>query len=273
MELGIVMLSVPMTSNSSTVKPTARTGNRRRKTKTLVLESTVLAAVRWMFGKPTLWPLLTLLTLARLEDNKDVREKNVVTMTKVNDTMVSVTKMAVISILGGWGTKAFFGPGARFIDTKKPVQVITQWITSDNTDSGDLVEIRRFYVQNGVKYSNTLTNIPGVKATNSVSNDFCTATKTAFGDKNDFSAKGGLKVMGEAASRGMVLVMSLWDDHDVNMLWLDSNYPTNQPPSKAGISRGPCSIDSGKPEDVEAHSPDATAIFSDIKFGEIGSTF
>ena len=28
----------------------------------------------------------------------------------------------------------------------------------------------------------------------------------------------------------MVLVMSLWDDHEVNMLWLDSTYPATVSP-------------------------------------------
>ena len=31
--------------------------------------------------------------------------------------------------------------------------------------------------------------------------------------------------MGESLARGHVLVMSLGDDHEANMLWLDSNYP------------------------------------------------
>ena len=53
----------------------------------------------------------------------------------------------------------------------------------------------------------------------------CEETKAFFGDTDDHKAKGGLKQMGAAMKRGMVLVMSLWDDHDVNMLWLDSNYP------------------------------------------------
>ena len=33
--------------------------------------------------------------------------------------------------------------------------------------------------------------------------------------------QGGLRAMGESMERGHVLVMSLWDDHSVNMLWLD----------------------------------------------------
>ena len=28
--------------------------------------------------------------------------------------------------------------------------------------------------------------------------------------------------------RGHVLVMSLWDDYSVNMLWLDSDYPPDR---------------------------------------------
>jgi cellulose 1,4-beta-cellobiosidase len=35
--------------------------------------------------------------------------------------------------------------------------------------------------------------------------------------------------------RGMVLVLSLWDDHDVNMLWLDSDYPLDKPNTEPGV--------------------------------------
>ena len=47
---------------------------------------------------------------------------------------------------------------------------------------------------------------------------------------------------------GMVLILSLWDDHAAHMLWLDSNYPADGDPSVPGIARGPCSTDSGDPE-------------------------
>lgn len=79
--------------------------------------------------------------------------------------------------------------------------------------------------------------------------------------------------MGRAGGAGMVLVMSLWDDHYANMLWLDSNYPTDQPASKPGVGRGTCSTSSGVPADVEKNSPNAQVVFSAIKFGPIGSTF
>merc|ERR1712200_222348 len=69
----------------------------------------------------------------------------------------------------------------------------------------------------------------------------------AFGDPDDFGEKGGLKAMGESLRRGHVLVMSMWDDHDANMLWLDSDYPLDKDPSIPGVNRGPCPTDSGDP--------------------------
>jgi cellulose 1,4-beta-cellobiosidase len=67
--------------------------------------------------------------------------------------------------------------------------------------------------------------------------------------------------------------MSLWDDHYANMLWLDSNYPTDQDPEKPGIARGECATSSGVPAEVESTNPNAQVVFSNIKFGPIGSTF
>ena len=95
--------------------------------------------------------------------------------------------------------------------------------------------------------------------------------KGVFGDKNDFDNKGGMKGMGDQMKNGMVLVMSLWDDHAANMLWLDSTYPVGS--TKPGAARGTCSADSGKPEDVEKNHPDSSVKFSNIKIGDIGTTF
>ena len=79
--------------------------------------------------------------------------------------------------------------------------------------------------------------------------------------------------MGDQMKNGMVLVMSLWDDHDANMLWLDSNYPLDKDPSIPGVDRGPCPIDSGTPEDMEANYPDSTVVFSKIRVGDLDSTY
>ena len=78
--------------------------------------------------------------------------------------------------------------------------------------------------------------------------------------------------MGEAMRSGMVLVLSLWDDHEANMLWLDSDYPLDQDPKNPGVKRGPCARDSGKPWDVERLYANSYVDFSNVKFGNIGST-
>ncbi|PVH87632.1 glycoside hydrolase family 7 protein [Cadophora sp. DSE1049] len=169
------------------------------------------------------------------------------------------------------GVLDFYGKG-KTLDTTKKMTVVTQFITSDNTDTGTLVEIKRFYVQNGVTYANSESTIPGVTG-NSITDAFCEAQKTAFGDNNIFKTKGGLAVMGASLKKGVVLVMSIWDDHTANMLWLDAPYPPTKDASEPGVSRGECSRDSGDPKVVEAESPNASVTYSNIKWGPLGSTF
>jgi cellulose 1,4-beta-cellobiosidase len=170
------------------------------------------------------------------------------------------------------GEQDFLGPG-KTVDTTKPFTVVTQFFTADNTTTGDLVEIRRIYVQNGNVIQNSKVNIPGMDAFDSITDEFCASQKETFGDNNRFAQLGGLKVMGDSFQKGMVLVMSLWDDHEANMLWLDSSYPTDADASQPGIARGTCPTDSGKPGDVETNAGSTSVVFSAIKFGDIGSTF
>ncbi|CAE7130056.1 unnamed protein product [Rhizoctonia solani] len=170
------------------------------------------------------------------------------------------------------GDKTFYGSGLT-VDTTKKITVVTQFVTADGTASGALKEIRRLYVQNGKVIQNSKTNIPGMATYDSVSDQFCAAQKTAFNDQNVFAAKGGFTKFGSDLDKGMVLVLSIWDDHAANMLWLDSNYPTSGSASTPGIARGTCATTSGVPADVEANSPNASVTYSNIRFGDIGSTY
>jgi len=79
--------------------------------------------------------------------------------------------------------------------------------------------------------------------------------------------------MAQGMAKGMVLVMSLWDDHYANMLWLDSTYPTDKDASFPGAARGDCSTSSGVPADVESKDANSQVKYFNIKFGPIGSTF
>jgi len=170
------------------------------------------------------------------------------------------------------GDTSFFGKGLT-VDTSSKITVVTQFLTNNNSTTGQLSEIRRLYVQNGKVIQNSKTAIAGMQAFDSVTDDFCAAQKTTFGDTNNFATKGGLSAMGKAMSNGMVLVMSIWDDHAASMLWLDSAYPTTADATKPGIKRGTCATTSGVPSDIETSEANASVTFSNIRFGDLGSTY
>ncbi|KAI3317267.1 glycoside hydrolase family 7 protein [Xylariaceae sp. AK1471] len=163
------------------------------------------------------------------------------------------------------GDTSFFGKGLT-VDTTKKMTVVTQFISSGST----LSEIKRFYVQNGKVIPNSVSKISGVTG-NSLTTNFCSTQKTAFGDTDVFKQRGGFSAFSKALQSDMVLVMSLWDDHYANMLWLDSTYPVDS--TKAGTKRGACATSTGVPSDIESQSPEASVIYSNIKFGPINSTF
>ena len=61
------------------------------------------------------------------------------------------------------GDKTYFGVGSQFaVDTSKPMTVVTQFHTDDGTDNGELVEIRRLYVQDGRVIENSITQWDGM---------------------------------------------------------------------------------------------------------------
>jgi len=166
------------------------------------------------------------------------------------------------------GNTSFFGPG-KTTDTNKVFTVVTQFIEQ----GGALHEIKRFYVQGGKVIPNSVSKIAGVTG-NSITDAFCASKAKVFNDKDSFTQHGGLKQMGEAIKKGMVLVMSLWDDTAVDMLWLDAvAFPKDGDKSKPGIARGPCDLSTGVPAEVESKYPSANVVYSNIKVGPINSTF
>ena len=112
------------------------------------------------------------------------------------------------------GVKDFYGPGMT-VDTKTKMTVVTQFIKGSG---GDLEAIRRFYVQNGKVIPNSESTISGTSG-NQLDDTFCKAQKIAFGDDDHFTQKGGFKQFSKAVSGPMVLVMSLWDDVSLLILF------------------------------------------------------
>lgn len=165
------------------------------------------------------------------------------------------------------GVTDFYGEGMT-VDTSQVMTVVTQF----STEGGGL-EIRRLYVQNGEIIENPEPAIEGMTG-NTLTQEWCDTEQEVFAEEAyPFNDHGGMASMVEGMEAGMVLVMSLWGDHYAHMLWLDSDYPTDGDPSQPGVSRGPCPTDSGDPDELVSSVPDSTVIFSNIKFGPIGSTF
>merc|ERR1712107_416235 len=129
------------------------------------------------------------------------------------------------------------------------------------TTGGDLSEIRQFYVQNGKAIAH---GSPSFASGADISDEFCAASKSHFDEKDEFTAKGGLKQMGESFKNGMTLVLSLWDDPMSHMVWLDS--------TQNGVERGSCPTSAGDPSTLREQYADAKVSYTNFKWGAIGST-
>jgi len=139
----------------------------------------------------------------------------------------------------------FYKPGGT-VDTSRPFTVVTQFISSDGTDNGDLHEIKRFYMQDGNKHESPMSNVSWMSHQfNTLTDDNCAAQHSDV-----FGQKGGMKSMGGAFKRdGMVLTFSLWDSEG-GMSWLDCG------------DAGPCDPSKEKRSDLNRDHPDAHVIWS-----------
>ena len=153
------------------------------------------------------------------------------------------------------GDKTFYGPGPGFkVDTTKPFDVITQFITS----GGALSRIQRFYRQGGPLIDGGFIDDASVEK-----------RKLEFGEQNHIKKLGGMRSMGESLARGHVLVLSIWDDDTANMLWLDSTYPKGG--TAKGDLRGPCPQNSGVPATVRKESPGSYVVYSNVRIDSLSS--
>ncbi|KAI0505242.1 putative endoglucanase [Xylaria bambusicola] len=146
------------------------------------------------------------------------------------------------------GHTNYYGLGGT-VDTSKPFTVITQFITDDGTTTGTLTTVNRRYMQGG-----KLVDSANPKG-DSITTESCNAAGTG-------SEKfGGLTTMGEALGRGMVLTFAIWNDASGYMNWLDAG------------TNGPCSETEGNPALIIQENPRTHVVFSNIRWGDIGSTF
>ncbi|KFH41332.1 Exoglucanase-like protein [Hapsidospora chrysogenum ATCC 11550] len=159
------------------------------------------------------------------------------------------------------GNPDFYGKG-KTVDTTRKFTVVSQF-TAD--------KLTQFLVQNGQKFEIPAPTFDGISDSSDITDDLCNNQFEVFTDRNRYSEVGGWSQLQQALTLPMVLVMSIWDDHYANMLWLDSIYPPEKE-GQPGAARGPCPQDSGVPSEVEEQYADSSVVWSNIRFGPIGST-
>jgi cellulase len=137
------------------------------------------------------------------------------------------------------------------VDTLQPFTVVTQLYTNDNTTTDTLTEIRRLNIQNDQIIQNAVSS----SGLDSITADWCLSSGSSA------ASLSGLTTKGEALGRGMVLVFCIWNDNGQFMNWLDSG------------SSGPCDSQADNPSTIEAQTSGTYATFSNIRWGDIGSTF
>merc|ERR1711865_1221185 len=86
--------------------------------------------------------------------------------------------------------QTFYGAGDKFkINGNKKVQVTTQFITVDGTDSGKIKEVKQFYTQNGKTIDHPHYTINGNKH-NSINDAMCKDWVADTKDGTNFVEKG-----------------------------------------------------------------------------------
>lgn len=113
------------------------------------------------------------------------------------------------------------GPGSalfELLDVREPFKVRTLFRTDNNRSNGSLVAIDQVFSQ-------TLKDGTKKNFTISLTDESVAKSKELFGSGNGFGTTyGGLRSMGEALRKGMVMVLALWHEpgQGGNMNWLDS---------------------------------------------------
>ncbi|KAI1338467.1 cellulase [Xylariaceae sp. FL0016] len=150
----------------------------------------------------------------------------------------------------------YYGEGESFaVDTTKPFTVVTQFPADAD---GKLIEIHRLYVQGDKVIMSETVHKEGVPEVNFENDKYCSATGAT-----KFMGLGAMEAMGKALTRGMVVTFSLWWDDGSGMSWLDG----------LADGAGPCNATEGFPDAIRKVEAAPEVTFSNLKWGEINSTF
>ncbi|KAK4146221.1 Exoglucanase 1 [Dichotomopilus funicola] len=169
----------------------------------------------------------------------------------------------------GWnpyrmGGRGFYGVGGE-VDTGRVFTVVTRWTAE---------RITQFLIQDGQTFEVPAPTWEGLPTKSGLSADMCEAQRVVFGERDNMLENGGWDAVAEQLlDQPMVLSLGIGDDHFAWNLWLDSIYPTDASADLPGAARGDClPAEDSDPQVVENTNPAAYVIWSNIRFGPIGST-
>jgi len=178
------------------------------------------------------------------------------------------------------GHEKFYGHGPSFsVNTGRPFTVVTQFLTNDGSDHGELAEVRRLYVQDGKVINGSAEMLQGSGGNASHKHVSCGSLSDEVCKTNEegrerelasFHQKGGLKSMGEALDRGMVLALSV-DFSDEDRKGARFKHEHHLESSKEGSRSSPCAA--SLREQISEEHPMASVMYSNIRYGGIGTTF
>ncbi len=97
---------------------------------------------------------------------------------------------------------------------------------------------------------------------NTINTEYCESKISVLGGTDAYDNLGGMKGMGGALGRGMVLAFSIWEGGGTGMQWLDGVDPAGGNASAPGVARGDCPANSGT---LMSQYPNAAVTFSNIR--------
>ncbi|KAL2130175.1 hypothetical protein VTI74DRAFT_6807 [Chaetomium olivicolor] len=161
------------------------------------------------------------------------------------------------------GNRDFYGKGKK-VDTARKFTVVTQWSDTNVT---------QFFVQDGKRIDMPPPVWERLPQDAGLSAEMCSKQVTVFGERDQVADNGGWEAHNrQLLNTPMVMVMSIGTDHYAWNTWLDSVFPPDDP-GFPGRERGDClPYEDNEPLQAEARYPKATVIWSNIRFGPLGST-
>lgn len=163
------------------------------------------------------------------------------------------------------GVPEFYGRNKSGVDSGRAFTVVTRF-----AETG---EVTKFFVQDGARIEmpppRGIAGLP--EGDNGLTRDMCDSQAAAFEQRDKWAEREGWKTHLELLGRPLVLALSIDHDYWAWNTWLDSTFPPDSA-GRPGGKRGDCYWEDNEPLQAGQRNYKAKAVWSNIRFGPIGST-